>query len=873
MHHSTGMGWLLVSLMAIGVLPCQAEEYALVRLDTMVAMEDGVQLNTTVFTPDAPIPTGGWPAIIYIHGLGGSKAIRPTEALAQHGYATLAYTVRGQGRGRNGAPSEGVSTVWGPREVKDLKAMIAWFKSSQPVHPDRVGITGRSQGGIHSWMAVAHNLGVAAAVPQNFTAGSIATINRSIHKNMVGIFRARFVDSTLAAKGRHRILGYSYDGLKRDFSKDRDLHSRLKNKDVPTMIHFAWEDGWGVPNNVIRDFQLLKGPKKLYLGTGGNGSASVRSEAQFRDAWTQRWFDRWLKGQKNSIEKEPPVEIALLDSWEHFQMSDFPPPKVKKKFFFISHSDEAMLADDVSTQPDSLTLQHAFNKDFTLTDLYQAGAPLRGENGVLTHFSFASQIYESDELASDMLLVGIPRVSLFVGGEALFYQINLRLWDLDPETNRQRLISRMTYLVERENHKPGDPIIVEMAAVGYRAQAGHLIRLEISNLDMDWHTEKQDWRRLWALPLFEPGDITFYTGPQKPANLELPVYSPSKVKSMNILIIGGTRYMGRIAVQNLLDRGDHVTVFSRGNTRPEWWDRITHIPGDHTDAESFTSQLKGKTFDAVLDTQAFKKEDVELAHQTFEGHVGRYLMVSTGSVYLDNKLDFATHCPFKESDVDWSNLDYTYPEGEDPYGVGKRHCEKWLQENSTLPYTVVRIPAIMGWDDPTGRMWWWIQRALDGKGVVLPLEHHAPFRTLYSGDAAENFVRAIDAPEAANQIYHNAMEEVLTPKRWVDLIWQAAGHEPDITYIPNDILQKELEAYSPPLCRPIPYIHDLSRAKQDFSFSTTPVEEWVHTTVAWYRDQYEGQDAKGYQNRSRELELANKWTQSFQNLISDFQSS
>ena len=82
--------------------------------------------------------------------------------------------------------------------------------------------------------------------------------------------------------------------------------------------------------------------------------------------------------------------------------------------------------------------------------------------------------------------------------------------------------------------------------------------------------------------------------------------------------------------------------------------------------------------------------------------------------------------------------------------MGKRHCEKWLLENCAVPFTVVRIPAVMGWDDPTNRMWWWVQRALDGQAVAWPLENQGPFRTLYSDDAASNFIRAMDAPRAAN---------------------------------------------------------------------------------------------------------------------------
>jgi nucleoside-diphosphate-sugar epimerase len=340
---------------------------------------------------------------------------------------------------------------------------------------------------------------------------------------------------------------------------------------------------------------------------------------------------------------------------------------------------------------------------------------------------------------------------------------------------------------------------------------------------------------------------------------------------MDILIIGGTRYMGRIVVEKLLDRGDNVTLFSRGNTRPSWWDQITHIAGDRDEREEFSAKLKGKSFDAVLDTQAFRKEDVVSAVEVFRGNIGRYAMVSTGSVYQDGKLDFSTHCPFKESDVEWSALDYTYPEGEDAYGVGKRHCEKWLQENCDIPYTIVRIPAVMGWDDPTGRMWWWVQRALDGKGIVVPAENRAPFRTLYSGDAAANFIRAIDSPAAANQTYHTAMDEVVTTERWADLIWQAAGNTCEVTYVPNEIISNsDLETYAPPLNRSVPYIHDLSKAKSEFGFQTTPITEWIQLTVDWYREHYHGEDSKGYYQRDQENILAKRWQTHLDRSIAGF---
>ena len=341
---------------------------------------------------------------------------------------------------------------------------------------------------------------------------------------------------------------------------------------------------------------------------------------------------------------------------------------------------------------------------------------------------------------------------------------------------------------------------------------------------------------------------------------------------MNILIIGGTRYMGKIMVERLLARGDRVTVFSRGVAQPEWWDQVSHIQGDRNDRRDFAAKLKGVSFDAVIDTQAYQKEDVECAVKAIQGKVGRYLLLSTSSVYLEGMVDFRDHCPYDESVVDWSTLKYDYPPGEDPYAVGKRHCEKWLDENSTVPYTIIRVPAVMGPDDPTGRMWWWVQRALDGARVILPTDSLGAFRTLYSRDAAVNIIRALDSDQTVNQTCYIGMPEIMTVERWAQLIWTAAGHECQIAYLPREVIRKQpgLQGYAPPLTRPLANIHDLSKAQRLFGIRATPVAEWVQTTVDWYRDSYRGEDSQGYQFRNDELSLAAKWEERYAQLLKEF---
>ena len=161
---------------------------------------------------------------------------------------------------------------------------------------------------------------------------------------------------------------------------------------------------------------------------------------------------------------------------------------------------------------------------------------------------------------------------------------------------------------------------------------------------------------------------------------------------MKVLVIGGTRYMGKILVQTLLDEGNDVSVLSRGNEKPSWWSNINHIKADRNNENELKKALQNFSFDWVFDFQAYRKEHVESFGNIMNGRVGKYLFVSTGSVYSkwdygpsdEALLDFELNVPFSEDQVDWSDLSYEYDPNELEYGARKRHCEKWIIENKEV---------------------------------------------------------------------------------------------------------------------------------------------------------------------------------------------
>jgi nucleoside-diphosphate-sugar epimerase len=173
---------------------------------------------------------------------------------------------------------------------------------------------------------------------------------------------------------------------------------------------------------------------------------------------------------------------------------------------------------------------------------------------------------------------------------------------------------------------------------------------------------------------------------------------------MHVLVIGGTTFFGRRIVEKLLQRGDQVTVFSRGNRKPPFLTAVEHMEGDRRDYEAFTAMFAERQYDAVIDNIAFNGADVECAMSTFRGNTTHYLVCSSVSVYKD----VPRYRVLYEEEVDLSKR-----VGE-PYGDGKREMEEhiWAHADDELPVTVLRPTAVEGPHDPARRPWFYVQRQI-----------------------------------------------------------------------------------------------------------------------------------------------------------------
>lgn len=207
---------------------------------------------------------------------------------------------------------------------------------------------------------------------------------------------------------------------------------------------------------------------------------------------------------------------------------------------------------------------------------------------------------------------------------------------------------------------------------------------------------------------------------------------------MDLLILGGTAFLGRHLVEAAQARGDKVTLFNRGRTNPGLYPDVERITGDRTED---LSALDGRTWDAVVDTSGYVPRHVRASAEALSTRVGHYTFVSSISVYA------STDAPGTTEASEVGRLeDPTVEEvtGE-TYGPLKALCDEAVLDVFGDRGLVIRPGLIVGPYDPTGRFTYWPDRIAEGGDVVVPDRPDMPVQVIHAGDLAEWTLRLIDA--------------------------------------------------------------------------------------------------------------------------------
>ncbi len=201
---------------------------------------------------------------------------------------------------------------------------------------------------------------------------------------------------------------------------------------------------------------------------------------------------------------------------------------------------------------------------------------------------------------------------------------------------------------------------------------------------------------------------------------------------MNILVLGGTRFVGRHIVEALCAGGHDVTVFTRGQSPDELPAQVARLHGDRSAGDAGLAALDGRRWDACIDVSGYTPLQVRASAERLRDAVGRYVFISTVSAYAS-----LAEPPIDESHALHAEADesVTQVTGE-TYGPLKVTCERILRDTCGDRATMLRPQIVAGPFDPTGRHTYWVQRAMRGGEVLVP------------GDGSDH-VQVIDARDLA----------------------------------------------------------------------------------------------------------------------------
>jgi 2'-hydroxyisoflavone reductase len=207
---------------------------------------------------------------------------------------------------------------------------------------------------------------------------------------------------------------------------------------------------------------------------------------------------------------------------------------------------------------------------------------------------------------------------------------------------------------------------------------------------------------------------------------------------MDILLLGGPRFLGLATIEAALAAGHRMTTFNRGRTNPDLYPMVEKLYGDR---DGGLDALKGRRWDVVIDTCGYLPRVVGQSAELLAQAVGRYIFISTVSVYAS---PLASGAP---EDAPLATLEDPTVEAitGESYGGLKVRCEQVVQATYGDRSLVIRPGLIVGPHDPTNRFTYWVTRVAAGGDVLAPDDRDAPVQVVDVRDLAEWTIRLAEA--------------------------------------------------------------------------------------------------------------------------------
>lgn len=302
---------------------------------------------------------------------------------------------------------------------------------------------------------------------------------------------------------------------------------------------------------------------------------------------------------------------------------------------------------------------------------------------------------------------------------------------------------------------------------------------------------------------------------------------------MNILIIGGTKFVGRHIAEKTIANGHSITLFNRGETNPDILPKAVKLVGDR---DGNMKALEGRTWDCVIDTCGYFPRIVRQSANLLKDAVGMYMFISTISVYEDEgKMSLPEDGELKTIE------DKTVEEiREDTYGALKVLCEQAILDAYGDRALIVRPGLIVGPYDPTDRFTYWIRHMKQAGPMLVPDVPDQPVQYIDGRDLAKFVIKLIE--NNVSGVYNaTGPKEKLTLGKFLKLSCEITNGVAEFVNVPDAFL-RELDDVEP--FRDIPFWMstehepygmmqaDLRKAI-DAGLTFTSLERTIADTLAW----------------------------------------
>ncbi|MBN8540797.1 MAG: NAD-dependent epimerase/dehydratase family protein [Deltaproteobacteria bacterium] len=246
---------------------------------------------------------------------------------------------------------------------------------------------------------------------------------------------------------------------------------------------------------------------------------------------------------------------------------------------------------------------------------------------------------------------------------------------------------------------------------------------------------------------------------------------------MKVLVIGGTQFIGRHVVTQLLAQNHDVTLFNRGKTGPEVFPQLNRILGDREQDDLLQISELRQNWDAVIDLCAYFPKSLLRLLETLKGRSGLYVQCSTISVYKSSININPSRILSENSEL----FECTESEAVDAsmmtYGPRKAECERVArsQQYEGIPTVIIRPSVVYGEHDHTDRFAYWIWRATRNRKFILPEAGLTTVQKTYAPDLAQAFVSALTRPQAVGHAFNVADLFPLSLGSSLGIIGETAG--------------------------------------------------------------------------------------------------